>query len=790
MPWATAAALSGLTALAVAAGPPLVWPALALGGAGIAAVAVQTIRQRRGHRQAARARALEALAAARDEATLILDVDGGELFRSPAAALFGPAGAPLRPLEDAVEGDERAGAELARLSLAAVHRVPHHGEVSVPREDGRRDVLRLSVHPLPGGAVAWQGADVTARRALEEVLRREHEAAVDFVEFLPVGCYVADAEGRFRYVNQRLAEWLGRSPESLIGAELQEVFGVRPDPEEDRAEMSLRGRGGEVFQAFVAHSAFDEGGETRTRSVVVRDLMPEGQWERALKAAERRFDWLFHDAPVGIALVDPDGSVSACNRAFQAMLGAEEDVTGAPVIDLIAEADRSDAADQLAKVLMGTSPGLHREVRLAGRAGRVASMYISPTAEEGEASGLMLHFIDTTERKNLEIQFAQSQKMQAMGQLAGGVAHDFNNLLTAMIGFCDLLLQRHGPGHPSFADLMQIKQNANRAASLVRQLLAFSRRQALQPRPLDVTDALAELSNLLRRLLGERITLNMVHGRDLGLVRVDPGQFDQVIINLAVNARDAMPGGGRLTIRTSAADVEHPVERGAETMPPGRYALIEIRDTGTGIAPEHLERIFEPFFSTKEVGAGTGLGLSTVYGIVRQTGGYVFVDSAPGEGAVFRIYLPRMEAEAAAVPRAPAAEAPGRDLTGMGSVLLVEDEDAVRAFGARALRNKGYRVLEARSGEGALEVLERDGDVDVLITDVVMPGMDGVALARLVRRELPHVRVVLISGYSDEIAVGEVPDDAGFHFLPKPFSLKDLAGLVKEVMAAPPHPGG
>ena len=320
----------------------------------------------------------------------------------------------------------------------------------------------------------------------------------------------------------------------------------------------------------------------------------------------------------------------------------------------------------------------------------------------------MLHFIDVTEQKNLEVQFAQSQKMQAVGQLAGGVAHDFNNLLTAMIGFCDLLLMRFRPGDPSFADIMQIKQNANRAANLVRQLLAFSRQQTLQPRILDITDVLVELSHLLRRLIGENIELKVVHGRDLGLVKVDQGQIEQVIINLAVNARDAMPGGGTLTIRTANATQTSALRRGHEIMPAGNYVLIEVADTGIGIPKENLARIFEPFFSTKEVGSGTGLGLSTVYGIVKQTGGFIFVDSAPGRGAVFQIYLPRHQAvrSAPARTRPEAARTAGcPDLTGVGTVMLVEDEDPVRIFGARALRNKGYKVIEAKSGESALEMI-------------------------------------------------------------------------------------
>ena len=399
---------------------------------------------------------------------------------------------------------------------------------------------------------------------------------------------------------------------------------------------------------------------------------------------------------------------------------------------------------------------------------------------------MILHFIDLTEQKSLEAQFAQSQKMQAIGQLAGGVAHDFNNLLTAMIGFCDLLLLRHKPGDQSFSDIMQIKQNANRAANLVRQLLAFSRQQQLQPRILNITDVLAELSNLLRRLIGENIELKMTHGRDLGLIKVDQGQLEQVIINLAVNARDAMSGGGRLTIQTSNVSTNEPTRREHEEMPPGEYVAIEVLDTGTGIPKENLARIFEPFFSTKEVGSGTGLGLSTVYGIVRQTGGFIFVDSAPGEGAKFTIYLPRHQAanKAAAVTAEAESEARERsagDLTGTGTILLVEDEDAVRVFSARALRNKGYQVLEARSGEAALSVLNSETNrIDLLVSDVVMPHMDGPTLIRHVRDKRPDMKVIFISGYTEDKFRDQIDAGEHIHFLPKPFSLKQLAGKVKD----------
>ncbi len=791
--WLVVAAVGALAAIALPRGETMahLWAAGSAGAVALLAVFLLLHKLGAAWRDAAHGRRLAAALGADRWARLICDRDGRELLRNPLAAdLFGLPDDPCARLLARAGGDERVAEELARLQAAATHGGSHHAELSLAVANGMREWLSISVHPLAGGGVLWAAEDVSARRAIDETLRREHEMLADFIDFLPVGFYSADTEGRFRFVNQRLAEWLGQPAEELVGKDLSDILGVVPNPEEDRAEMRLKGRNGDIFLALVTHTVFDEGGETLTRSVVVRDLMPERHWERVLKAAERRFHWLFEDAPVGIVLADPDTTVNMCNPAFAAMTGEDaEEIPGRPVVDFISADDRPAAAEQLSRVLMGSSPGVHLPVHLAGRGRQlVATLYVSPTADEGAVSGLMLHFIDTTEQKNLEIQFAQSQKMQAMGQLAGGVAHDFNNLLTAMIGFCDLLLQRHGPGDASFADIMQVKQNANRAASLVRQLLAFSRRQALQPRLFDVTDALADLSNLLRRLLGETIELSINHGRDLGLVRVDPGQFDQVIINLAVNARDAMPGGGQLSITTRAVSVDRPYQRGAEVMMPGSYVLIEVSDTGTGISEEDIGRIFEPFFSTKEVGAGTGLGLSTVYGIVRQTDGFVFVDSRPGNGAAFSIFLPRFESsEASARAKPPSGEPTtiGGDLTGAGTILIVEDEDAVRLFGARALRNKGYKVLEARSGENALDVLRGEDGVDVLVTDVVMPGMDGATLARLVRMERPHIQVILMSGYAEDVALGEFSGEDGIHFLPKPFSLKQLAGKVKEVMDNP-----
>jgi len=378
-------------------------------------------------------------------------------------------------------------------------------------------------------------------------------------------------------------------------------------------------------------------------------------------------------------------------------------------------------------------------------------------------------------------QLAQTLRLKAVGQLAGGIAHDFNNLLTVMIGFCDLLLLRHRPGDPSFPDLMQIRQNANRAANLVRQLLAYSRRQTLQPRVIALAEILTDLQHLLRRLIGQNIDLKLEHGADLYPVLVDPGQLEQVIVNLAVNARDAMPDGGNLIIRTRNLQLAAPQPATGETVPPGDYVQIDIVDNGTGIPPDIIDRIFEPFFSTKRMGAGTGLGLATVYGIVKQSGGYLALESTVGKGSDFRIYLPR-HPDRVTAPLRREGEEEARDLSGTGTILLVEDEEAVRLFSARALRNKGYKVIEARSGRAALDIMSQTSDrIDLLITDVVMPEIDGPALVEGFRAARPGLKVIFISGYA-ETALKIPAGAANMHFLAKPFSLKQLAGKVKDVL--------
>ncbi|MFC7331823.1 hybrid sensor histidine kinase/response regulator [Rhodocista pekingensis] len=672
---------------------------------------------------------------------------------------------------------------LARMDAAARQGRETALEVSSPSVRSSR--WRVSAVPVPGrpGHVLWRAASLPAPAY----------AFPDALDGAPVGVLVADAAGVLLAANPRAAGWLDIPPGDVAarGLRLDQVVAGLPvaeaRPSDLPSEVALLRPDGSAMPAN-GYRIVEDGPDGRRDVLLLCDLSPDLPRRQAMERAERRFQRFFEYAPIGVALVDPELRLAECNATFLSLAGsALEEVQGRPIGMAFQREKRAELVGRLLDILNGrevVAGSTPIEISMRGAGGPMVHLFARRIDLDGEG-GLVLHVVDMTEQKSLENQIVQSQKMQAIGQLAGGVAHDFNNLLTAMIGFCDLLLLRHKPGDQSFSDIMQIKQNANRAANLVRQLLAFSRQQTLQPRVLSVTDVLAELSNLLRRLIGENIELRMLHGRDLGLVKVDQGQLEQVIINLAVNARDAMTGGGRLSIVTSNFSATGPVRRESEEMPPGDYVVIEVADTGVGIPKENLQRIFDPFFSTKEVGSGTGLGLSTVYGIVRQTGGFIFVDSAPGQGAKFSIFLPRHSEPVTAAPPPEPKERATADLTGMGTILLVEDEDAVRVFGARALRNKGYLVLEARSGEVALEQLRREGGpkVDLVITDVVMPQMDGPTLIREVRRLRPEIKVIFISGYTEDRFRDAVDAGTRIEFLPKPFSLKQLASKVKEVMA-------
>ena len=789
-----------------------------LGLAGLAAVAsnraIMTLASR-----------LEMLSWALDsapEAQLIVAADDRIHYANRAFRdlLPGPAESPLDRVRQALCSDVESEAQFRRLRGRAAAGVSATAILALSEAStAYPGHLKIRIDPITGypGFSYWSIQDVSASQRSEAALREERNVLAALLDNAPIGFYSVDDAGRFRFVNRTLAQWLGSTTSELLtgGVRLGDFLASPPaagtpawspfraqTAAVQRGEVMLKTRQGRIVPAWIAQNVAESGAELHTRSIVC-DLTPEREWKTALRSFER-FRRCFANAPVGIALVDRSGRFEEVNRAVGELFGATPQyLKGRQLIELLNAKDRDRIATKLAAAADGQADPEPVEVRPMRQGDKTLVLFLgrlddpedgalrgdigtgNTRAEAGE--GLTLHFIDVTEQKNLEIQFAQSQKMQAIGQLAGGVAHDFNNLLTAMIGFCDLLLLRSPPSDPSFSDIMQIKQNANRAANLVRQLLAFSRQQTLQPRVLNITDILYELRHLIERLIGEHIDLDVVHGRDLGLVKVDQGQFEQVIINLAVNARDAMPRGGTLTIRTANVHQDRQLRRGHESMPAGDYVLIEMTDTGVGIPKENLARVFDPFFSTKQVGSGTGLGLSTVYGIVKQTGGFVFASSAQGQGAVFQIYLPRCEpADAAQAARSDTGEvAAVKDLTGHGTIMLVEDDDPVRIFGARALRNKGYKVIEARSGEAALDLIRNTAEtINLLITDVVMPHMDGPGLVREVREINPEMKVIFISGYTEDAFRQRLDSDVRIEFLPKPFSLKELAAKVRDVLAA------
>ncbi len=492
---------------------------------------------------------------------------------------------------------------------------------------------------------------------------------------------------------------------------------------------------------------------------------------------------ILDDLPVALIQLSPEGIILGINGAARALLG-RADLVGKNFSEEVEGLGRSMRI-RVAEALKG---GGNRTTEMGRflRNGKEIFLQVSLMAMRfAHRDCLVVVLSDKTELKILEAQFVQSQKMQAVGQLAGGVAHDFNNLLTAINGHCDLLLLRHVSGDEDYGDLIQIRQNANRAAALVRQLLAFSRKQTMRPKVLKLASTLAQLSQLLNRLLGEKVNLKIDIPEDLNLVRVDERQLEQVIMNLVVNARDAMLDGGEVMISVRNTKLEKPLERDRAVVPAGDYICISIKDTGTGIAPDNLAKIFEPFYTTKRVGEGTGLGLSTVYGIIKQTGGFVFVDSIPLQGTEFMVYLPRYIGEAAQPPEPVITQDPmPADKPVSGRILLVEDEDPVRSFAARALRMRGYSVDEAESAEKALDLLSFEGaHYDLYISDIIMPGKDGPTWVREALQMYPETKVIFMSGYAEDVFEDGKPDIEMAGFLQKPFSLSDLNESVSQRLA-------
>ncbi len=633
--------------------------------------------------------------------------------------------------------------------------------------------------------------------------------------------FSAGRKGEIIYLNATLADWLGIdltkfSPGGLsiadmvAGEGLTLIQSIQADPGMKKTatvDIDLRRTNGQSLPVRLVHSVtFARDGAPGESRTIVLARSGESDGEAGGSNAAARFNRFFNNTPMAIASVDGEGRILRTNapflKLFAGVVNRNDVEAGIRMETIVPPMEQPRMAEALAAARdrQGDIPpvDLHHP-QDENRHFRYYVNAVIDQSDEAPEESAIVYAVEITEQKALETQMAQTQKMNAVGTLAGGIAHDFNNVLTAILLSSDHLLLQARPADASFADLMEIKRNANRAAVLVRQLLAFSRKQTMRPSVLSLTDVVGDLRMLVDRLIsGTHVKLKVEYGRDLWPVKTDLSQFEQVLINLCVNARDAMPKGGELTIRTrnlTGADI---AAMNVPDVPAEDHVVVEVTDTGTGIAPEIMDKIFEPFFTTKEVGKGTGLGLAMVYGIVKQSGGHIQAESDVGVGTTFRIFLPRFipevlpepvvtaasEAEAQAALERKAKQKEPVDLTGKSAVvLLVEDEEAVRRGGKRMLETRGYTVHEAGSGVEALEIMEElDGKVDIVVSDVVMPEMDGPTLLTELRKSYPDMKFIFVSGYAEDAFARNLPADAKFGFLPKPFSLKQLAEAVWEML--------
>ncbi|TCM58913.1 two-component system cell cycle sensor histidine kinase/response regulator CckA [Rhizobium sp. PP-F2F-G48] len=703
----------------------------------------------------------------------------------------------MKPLR-AAGGSAGSGAHWFRLKARVL-----------PLEDADRNPLFI-----------WQISDITADRDDQERFFKELQNAIDYLDHAPAGFFSAGKKGEIFYINATLADWLGLDltkfqPGSMTIADLVAgeglalVQSVQADPglrKTKTLDLDLRRANGQSFAVRMVHrvSSARDGAPGESRTIVLARTVDE-EADPSASLAAIRFTRFFNNTPMAIASVDGNGRILRTNAPFLKLFSgvvSQDDMERGALLESVARtSERGRLQEALAAAKDRQSDIAPLDLPHPTDEQRFFRFYVNAVIDQSEQApeeAAIVYAVEITEQKALETQMAQTQKMNAVGTLAGGIAHDFNNVLTAILLSSDHLLLSARPSDASFADLMEIKRNANRAAVLVRQLLAFSRKQTMRPTVLNMTDVIGDLRMLVDRMTGTHVKLEVEYGRDLWPVRTDLGQFEQVLINLAVNARDAMPKGGVITIRTRNLPAEEAAALNRRELPAEDFVIVEVSDEGTGIAPEIVDKIFEPFFTTKEVGKGTGLGLSMVYGIVKQSGGFIYPESEVGKGTTFRILLPRFIEEVLPASGAPVAldqpltlatSTPAKaeeptDLTGDSAiVLLVEDEEAVRRGGKRMLETRGYKVYEAGSGVEALEVMEElNGMVDIVVSDVVMPEMDGPSLLRELRKTYPDLKFIFVSGYAEDAFARNLPADAKFGFLPKPFSLKQLAVAVREML--------
>jgi two-component system cell cycle sensor histidine kinase/response regulator CckA len=667
--------------------------------------------------------------------------------------------------------------------------------------DGRTIWLRTSKVPLHDESGAVLGVlgtyeDITEQRQAASDLQESEERFRATFEQAAVGIAHVAPDGRWLRVNERLCEMVGYTREELLAGSFQEI--THPDDLPADLENVRKVLAGDIrnfgmekryirkdrtaaWIALTVALARDAEGRPKYFISVIEDIEPR----RRAEAERTRLAEIVEQASEGVIMTDVDGNITYVNPAFERISGySRTEVEGQNPRFL--KSGRQDAKfyTELWRTITsgGVWSGHFINRRKDGRLFEEEGSIFPVRDHAGQIVSYVAIKRDVTEEVRLNEQLLQAQKMESVGRLAGGIAHDFNNLLTAILGYAELAAGRLKPEDPSLLDLSEIDKAAQRAADLTRQLLAFSRKQVLELRVIDLNRVVSNTHKLLRRLIGEDVELVLSLKERLGSVKADTGQIEQVLLNLAVNSRDAMPKGGKLTIETSEIELDESYSTFHFDVPPGPYVVLAVSDTGTGMDAKTLSHVFEPFFTTKEAGKGTGLGLSTVYGVVKQSGGHVTAYSEPGVGTTFKIYLPRVEdaPETDRTSSAPAALAGGTQ-----TILVVEDEEAIRRLTCRVLEAQGYTVLSAASGGEALLLLEKHArEIHLLITDVVMPAVSGRELARSAAALRPLMKVLFMSGYTDNVIVHHGVLDAGTAFLQKPFTPRSLAQKVREVLDA------
>ena len=680
-------------------------------------------------------------------------------------------------------------AEIRRKGIA-------RGLLAVPIRSGEKRIweytntLRTEGVPIP--IVRGMAHDVTERRRAERALQQSQERLQALFDNTQDAIFLADESGRYVDANPAASMITGYSRDEIVGKKVGD-FGPPRLRERGRQLLQEVVRMGRLTGEYTVVRKDGTEIETEFRAVanfqpglhlsVIRDITEPKRVERALQRSEERFRALIENNADIIAIIDAAGKVLYVSPSVLRMLGyAAEEWVGQNVFGFIHPDDALAAAEALQAGLDHVDAGLPLELRVRHHNGtwRVLEAADTNLLDNEAVAGIVINARDITERKALEEQLRQAQKMEAIGQLAGGIAHDFNNLLTAITGYSEITMLGLMPEDPMWGNINEISKAADRAASLTRQLLAFSRKQVLQPKVLDLNAVILGMEEMLRRLIGEHIELRTVLAPELGSTRADPGQIEQVIMNLAVNSHDAMPHGGKLTLETANVDLGLEYSRQHLSVGPGPYVMIAVSDTGTGMDSQILPRIFEPFFTTKGPGKGTGLGLSTVYGIVKQSGGDILVYSEIDRGTAFKIYLPRTQEineVIASIP--PQINVP----RGSETVLLVEDEALVRKLVREVLQGNGYTVLEASTDSEALRIAhDPQYQINLLLTDVVMPGTSGGALANRIGMVRPDIAVLYMSGYTDNALADHGVLAPGIAFLQKPFTPDTLIRKVREVL--------